>query len=138
MWRSGPPSSPTDSGPRCDDMDTDHTDTAAGHDTAAVGGAHPDLDTALSGLDALELAPVDEPGHAARLWAGLWPKVLAIGGVFILWELLVLAHWRPDYILPGPGPVMSRLGHDVLHGGLLASVGITLRRAATGYGLSLV
>ncbi len=97
-----------------------------------------DLSTALSGLDALELAPDGEQSRRGRLWAATWPKAVAIGAVLLLWQAVVWAHLKPDYVLPGPGPVFGRLWDDLLHGGLLGSVWVTLRRGATGFGLSVL
>jgi NitT/TauT family transport system permease protein len=96
------------------------------------------LEETLSGLDALELTPEGDISRRAKLWAATWPKALAVGGALLLWQAVVWAHLKPDYLLPGPGTVFHRLWEDLLHGGLLGSVGVTMRRAATGYGLAVV
>jgi NitT/TauT family transport system permease protein len=96
------------------------------------------LSATLSGLDALELSPEEDVSRRARLWAATWPKALAIGGALLLWQVIFWARLKPDYLLPGPGTVFHRLWDDLLHGGLLGSVGVTLRRAGTGYGLAVV
>src|ERR1700722_7236571 len=53
--------------------------------------------TALSGLDALDLA--DRPGRrrgrlALRLWNGFWPKILALALVLGVWELVTLSGYN--------------------------------------------
>jgi NitT/TauT family transport system permease protein len=92
----------------------------------------------LAGLDALEVTPDDDASRGARIWAATWPKLLAIGGVVLLWQAVVWAKLKPDYLLPGPGTVFGRLWDDFLHGGMLSSIGVTMRRAATGYGLAVL
>jgi len=96
------------------------------------------LDVALSGLDALEITPEEDVSRGARVWAATWPKLLAVGGSILLWQIVVWAHLKPDYLLPGPGTVFGRLWDDILHGGMLDSVGVTMQRAATGYGIALL
>jgi NitT/TauT family transport system permease protein len=56
----------------------------------------------------------------------------------LAWQAVVWTHWRPSYVLPGPGPVFRRLGHDLAGGELPRAVAITMRRAAVGYGLSVI
>src|SRR5712664_4638170 len=94
---------------------------------------------------ATELAPdlssvdiVETPGRTRRLplqrlWAGLWPKLAAVGLILGLWQVVVWSGWKPDYVLPAPGTVFHRLGQDL--GSLNFDLGIvtTLRRALFGY-----
>jgi NitT/TauT family transport system permease protein len=63
---------------------------------------------------------------------------MAIAVVVGLWQLVVLAEWRPTYILPGPLAVLERLGQDLTSSQLPSAIGITLRRAALGFGLALL
>jgi NitT/TauT family transport system permease protein len=55
-----------------------------------------------------------------------------------LWELLVVLHWRPTYVLPPPEAVFGRLVRDAATPEFYRSVVLTLSRAATGYALALV
>ena len=66
------------------------------------------------------------------------PKVLAIAIVIALWQIVVWSHWRPDYLLPGPGPVFRELGHLATTGTFWSSVGTTMRRALVGYAIAIV
>jgi NitT/TauT family transport system permease protein len=76
-------------------------------------------------------------GWAARIWAALWPKVLAIGIVLVVWELIHLSGWKKE-IFPGPGVTLSNLW-DQLNGGLLwHAIGTTLQRAVIGFGLAVL
>jgi len=79
-----------------------------------------------------------EPGRAARAWGATWPKLAAIGIVLALWQLVVWSGWKPDYVLPGPLPVLARLGDDLRQADFYAGVLITLRRALEGYLLAIV
>ena len=47
------------------------------------------------------------------VWSGLWPKVAAAGLVVAAWQLVAWSGWRPDYVLPGPVPVIERLLQDL-------------------------
>ena len=98
-------------------------------------------DQALRGLDNLELRPDQgkpEPGRLPRkLWAALWPKLLAIALVVIVWELITLTGWK-HWVFKGPGTVFSDLWQQMQHGTLWATIGWTLRSAVTGYGVALI
>jgi NitT/TauT family transport system permease protein len=93
-------------------------------------------DAELSGLDALELAIERRPSLAARTWTAAWPKLVATGLFFGIWELIAISGWKPDYVLPGPGPVLDTLFSDL--GDILAAVQTTMLRAVGGFALALV
>ena len=48
-----------------------------------------------------------------RVWAGLWPKLAAVFIALAVWQVVVWSGWKPDYVLPGPGPVFQRLAQDL-------------------------
>jgi NitT/TauT family transport system permease protein len=91
----------------------------------------------LAGLDALELGGELETTRLARAWAGLWPKVAALVLALALWQGVVWTHWRPTYVLPGPGPVFRGLWHDAGTAVFWQAIGTTMRRAAIGYTLAV-
>ena len=74
-------------------------------------------------------------GRAAleRAWSAVWPKVVAVALVLGLWQLVVWSGWRPDYVLPGPWPVLRTLGDDLGRVDFWVGVSVTMRRALTGY-----
>jgi len=95
------------------------------------------MDRELAGLDALELASPPPRSRAVRVWSAVWP---ALGGALIAlaaWQLVVLSGWRPDYLLPGPKVVFSRLLIDAGQPAFHEAVAITLQRALAGYGLAV-
>jgi len=98
-------------------------------------------DQALRGLDSLELEPAGggrDPGRLGRrAWTAFWPKALAVALVLAIWELVILTGWK-QYVLKGPGPVFAGLWDQLLHGQLLAIVGVTLRSAVLGFAVALV
>jgi NitT/TauT family transport system permease protein len=100
--------------------------------------ARDDLDRELSGLDHLELHTTSGRSLAARAWSATWPKVVAAGLVVVIWQVVVWREWRPVYVLPGPAAVAGRLWDDFGTSELWRAVGYTMRRAAAGFGLSLV
>jgi NitT/TauT family transport system permease protein len=94
---------------------------------------------ALAGLDNLELRQASDSAadRARRIWAEVWPKLLAIAIVLGLWQLIHLSGWKSD-ILPGPAPVFAGLWAQMHHGLLWQAIGTTLRRAVMGFGLAIV
>ena len=99
---------------------------------------------ALTGLDNLETT---SPGGSSRptagevggkVWRSLWPKLLAVGLVLLIWQLVYLSNWKSHEILPGPGQVFPGLWHQLELGQLWTAIGLTLRRAVIGFALALV
>jgi NitT/TauT family transport system permease protein len=96
---------------------------------------------ALVGLDNLELGP----GAAENRWSGLarrswnagWPKVLAVILVLVVWQIVHLTGWK-DLVLKGPGTVLSSLWQMAHHALLWDAIGVTMRRALTGYVVALI
>jgi len=94
--------------------------------------------TALAGLDQLEVAGTDaRQSLGLRVWNALWPKLLAIAIVLVIWEILYLAGWK-KLIFPGPASTLSTLA-DSSHTALLwHAIGITALTAIEGFAMALV
>jgi len=88
-------------------------------------------------LPAEDLFAAAAPG-AARVWSAVWPKLGAVALVLTAWQLVVWSGWKPDYVLPGPLPVLLRLAQDLGQADFYGGVAITMRRALIGYTLALV
>ncbi|HUG48424.1 MAG TPA: ABC transporter permease [Candidatus Limnocylindria bacterium] len=96
------------------------------------------LEDELRGIDNLELPLQPHRARLAALWSGLWPKLAAVGIFLLVWQIVVWAQIRPAYVLPGPLPVLERLAQDITGSNLPQATGITLQRAAIGFGLALL
>jgi NitT/TauT family transport system permease protein len=95
-------------------------------------------DAEVTGLDALELGGTSRVGGAARAWSAAWPKLAAVGLAVAVWQAVAMSGWRPDYVLPGPGPVASELWHEVGSSLFWQALGHTMRRALVGFALATV
>ena len=97
--------------------------------------------TALAGLDALDLADTRSGGRrgrlAVRFWNALWPKVLAIGLVLGVWELITLSGYKKN-IWPGTGPTLADLWDEAKTGTLWHAIGNTLQSAVIGFAIAIV
>ena len=97
--------------------------------------------SAIEGLDRLELGSIpagrDSGRKLRKAWTAVWPKLLAIALILIIWEIVHLTGWK-SYVLKGPGTVLSDLWRQMHHALLWQAIGITLRRAVMGYALALI
>lgn len=75
---------------------------------------------------------------AGAIWSSLWPKLAAVGLLLLGWQCVVWSGWKPDYVLPGPLPVLTKLVEDLKDSSFYGGVAITLRRALIGYALAVV
>jgi len=93
---------------------------------------------ALTGLDSLEAIQVRKhPWSARSIWAATWPKLLAIGLVLGIWEIIHLTGWK-KYVLPGPASVFANLWGQMQHAVLWQAIVITMHRAVLGFALSVL
>jgi NitT/TauT family transport system permease protein len=104
-----------------------------------AGAEAPDPEAAaLAGLDNLELPTTGRhPWSARNIWAVVWPKLLAIGLVIGVWEIVHLTGWK-KFVLPGPGTVFANLWDQMQHIVLWQAIDITMRRAVIGFALSVL
>ena len=97
--------------------------------------------SAIEGLDRLELGPaparIDHVRRWRNAWTAVWPKLLAIALILVIWQIVHLTGWK-SYVLKGPGTVLPDLWNQMHHALLWQAIGITLRRAVMGYALALV
>ena len=78
------------------------------------------------------------PRRLQRIWSAAWPRLVAVTLALFAWQMVVWSGWRPEYVLPGPAPVLGRLLEDLREGSLLQATRVTLERAAIGYAIALV
>jgi NitT/TauT family transport system permease protein len=103
-------------------------------DTLPAGGDR--IDAELSGLDALELPVARRRSRGARVWAALWPKLMATGIFFLGWQIVVWTGWKPEFLLPGPVEVIETLFDNL--DTLVEAAGNTLWRAIQGFTLAVL
>ncbi len=104
---------------------------------AGTGTVDPES-AALAGLDHLELSSTGRhPWSARSIWAVVWPKLLAIGLVLGIWEIVHLTHWK-KYVLPGPATVFANLWDQMQHAVLWQAISVTMHRAVIGFALSVL
>ena len=93
----------------------------------------------IAGLDALELGPQGGKGsRGRRIWRSAWPKLLAVAIVVLIWQIVVWAQWKPEYVLPGPATVFGDLEELVGTGDFWDGVRLTMTRAVTGFFFAVV
>jgi NitT/TauT family transport system permease protein len=89
-----------------------------------------------------EIDEEKRPSVVMQVWNNLWPKVVAIGLVLLVWQLVYLSGWRPEVVFPSPFTVLGFLwdqitGLNVTEYSLYEQVGRTMRRGLVGYGFAL-
>jgi len=75
---------------------------------------------------------------AHALWRATWPKLAALALALCLWQLVAISGWRQSYVLPGPVPVLTELGRQLLTGSFWKAVGVTLARGVVGFTIASV
>jgi NitT/TauT family transport system permease protein len=76
------------------------------------------------------------PSFWTRAWNATWPKLLAIGIVVGVWQLCVMLHLKPEYVVPSPFTVFDAMIHDANK--LITASLVTLRRGAQGFALAML
>jgi len=89
-----------------------------------------------SGLDALEVVAPPKVSRARRLWRSAWPKLLALGFVWGIWQFLYAIQWKPHYAFPSPEQAVQWIFDN--WSVTQTAIGNTLGRAIYGYSLALV
>lgn len=96
------------------------------------------LEEEIRGLDRLELPMVTSHNRLNRLWFEAWPKLMAVGMVFGVWQLIVLTGWKPSFVLPPPGEVVRTLADLAITERFWEAAATTLRRATIGFAVAMV
>lgn len=96
-----------------------------------------DHDVELAGLDAL--GTTERPIRSWRsVWSSLWPKAAAVVIGLTAWQLVVWSGWKPEFLLPPPGPVFREIRDLTLDGTIAEATGITMWRALSGFMVALL
>jgi NitT/TauT family transport system permease protein len=89
-----------------------------------------------AGLDALEIPVAPRVSRALRIWRATWPKLLAIGIVWAVWQFLYWIEWKPHFALPSPEQAVQSIFDDWTV--ISKAIRNTLSRAVYGYALALL
>jgi NitT/TauT family transport system permease protein len=98
---------------------------------------------ALTPVVDTELVAPAGPHLSAKIWRWVWPKVVALGIAFALWQLsywilVSWTGWKAEYVYPAPLTTMDTFWNMVTTGQFWGYVGVTLRRGLMGFALALV
>jgi NitT/TauT family transport system permease protein len=85
-----------------------------------------------------ELAAAETPRRLPALLRSLAPGFGAIALLLVAWEAVVWSGWKPEWVLPGPLPVLKRLGALLTEPDTWGAIRITMGRAFFGYGIAVV
>lgn len=73
-----------------------------------------------------------------RIASRVWPALLALAIVVVVWELIYLAEVRPHYVLPSPGDVGTRLLERLTDSRFWSALATTMSRGLVGFAMALV
>jgi len=71
-------------------------------------------------------------------WSRILAPLVALATALAVWQLVAWSGWRPSWVLPGPGPVLRRVGEEIASGEVLRAARITLERAFLGFGIAIL
>jgi NitT/TauT family transport system permease protein len=92
-----------------------------------------------AGLDALEsAAETRSPWWRRVLLAKIVPPVLAVVGLLLIWDVLVLAGVKPAWVLPGPADVWDAITSNWSQYQVGAAVWDSISRGVIGFAVSVV
>ncbi len=82
-------------------------------------------------------AAFEREGAPRARWSRILAPLVALASALALWQLVAWSGWRPEWVLPGPGPVLRRVGQEIASGEVLRAARITLERAFLGFGIAI-
>lgn len=86
-----------------------------------------------AGLDALQTPAGAARRGAAVAWKRLWPPLLAVGVVLVVWQTVVWSGVQPIWNLPGPREVALAVVAAARNGSLQEAVLTSLERGVLGF-----
>lgn len=95
------------------------------------------LDDDIRGLDTLEIPRTETTRTITRLWAGVWPKAIAVGLVLVVWQVVYLSGWKNPWVLPSPATVVQALVDEISTARFWEAAATTMRRGITGFSVAL-
>ena len=87
-----------------------------------------------AGLDALQTPTGGAAKRGATAaWRRVWPPLLAVAVVLVIWEAVVLSGVQPIWNLPGPSEVAHSIAASARDGSLWEALGTSLSRGVLGF-----
>lgn len=108
---------------------TDQVETRADEDAAS----------AVAGLDALDTPTAPESrGWGRQFLRQLWPPVLVLVVVVLIWQALWAAAFWPEYKLPAPADVGAAIWKITENGEILGFLWTSVHRAVIGFAIAVL
>lgn len=77
------------------------------------------------------------PGRWSKLYSRLWPLLLAILFVLVIWQGVYFSGWKPSYVLPSPAAVGQQILTMLGEPRFWQAVATTMTRALIGFGVAV-
>lgn len=91
-----------------------------------------------SGLDQLDLPTAGTTPLPRRMARIVLPKLVALGFLLGVWQLIVVARVAPSYVIPGPADVWQSFVDQVHMGNVATAVWTSVLHGAEGYAIAVL
>ena len=115
--------------------------TGPAHTVEDTGTAEVDDGASVAGLDALDTparSTSDGRSWGRRFLVQLWPPVLVLVVVVVIWQALWAAAFWPEYKLPAPADVWAVIWKIVANGDIAGFLWTSVHRAVIGFAIAVV
>jgi NitT/TauT family transport system permease protein len=118
-------------------MQPESSNNQTGQNSSTQDKPLDDFGQLSAGLDALETGGGVGQNRARALLRSFAPLIAVVASL-VIWQLLYLLRFQPDYILPSPAQVFASLANQATEGQLWEAIFNSLRRGFQGFVLALI